>query len=761
MNDHDRPVNERELAAGRLGADRAFAALEACGAQPQRFLWRTDAEGRFVDVTPLLSKVVGPKYSDLAGRAFEEVSRTLQLDPRGRLAEALTLRKSWSGVEVDWPMENARVPVVLGALPVFGEANRFCGFRGYGVLHVDRVKAAPVAAAPGQSDAPLDRPAESVAVLDFSSGKVVPLRPFHSAQRVAETTSVAAALAPNETRVKRGDDALTPTEQTAFDEIARALGAVSDQRAAKGSAPDLMGAAGQATERADERTPQAGEQDADALWRHAPAMLDQLPVGILVARGMNILFANRTLLDCLGYADVDALRSDEGLARLFFGRPPKDFAARTQTGAVEVQAQDGESLDVDAHLQTIDWDGAAATLIALRRVRAPTARPDAPRLETLQRELSRARHETDELRAILDTTADAIATIREGRIEQVNRPLADLFGADPAAFIGKTIYSLVAETDRGAVADYLRRALAESATNTAQGDGLRTSVKTRQGTFIETCLTIRRIGAPQEQTFCATLRDLTASRRSDGDHEARREAERANAAKSDFLAKVSHEIRTPLNAIIGFAEVMMEERFGPLGAQRYKDYLKDIYASGTHVLSLVNDLLDLSKIEAGKMELEFQPIDANAVITECVSIMQAQASGARVIVRLSLAPRLPCILADGRSLRQILLNLLSNAVKFNEAGGQVIVSSALTDTGFVVIRVKDTGIGMSASDVETALEPFRQVATLRKVSGTGLGLPVTKALIQANRAFFSINSRKNEGTLVEVAFPPPQVLAAE
>lgn len=754
MNDRDRPLNERELAAGRLGADRAFAALEACGAQPQRFLWRTDAEGRFVDVTPLLSKVVGPKYSDLAGRAFEEVSRTLQLDPRGRLAEGLTLRKSWSGVEVDWPMENARVPVVLGALPVFGEANRFCGFRGYGVLHVDRVKAAPVVAASAQSDAPLDRPAESVA--DFSSGKVVPLRPFHSAQRVAETTGVAAALAPNETRAKRGDDALTPTEQTAFDEIARALGAVEDQRLAKGSPPDLTGS-GQATERADERTPQGGEQDADALWRHAPAMLDQLPVGILVARGMNILFANRTLLDLLSYADVDALRSDGGLARLFFGRPPKDFAARGQVGAVEVQAQDGESLDVDAHVQTIDWDGGAATLISLRKLRAPTA----PRLGMLQRELSRARHETDELRAILDTTADAIATIREGRIEQVNRPLADLFGADPAAFIGKTISSLVAETDRGAVADYLRRALAESAPSNAQGDGLRTSVKTRQGTFIETCLTIRRIGAPQEQKFCATLRDLTPSRRSDGDHEARREAERANAAKSDFLAKVSHEIRTPLNAIIGFAEVMMEERFGPLGAQRYKDYLKDIYASGTHVLSLVNDLLDLSKIEAGKMELEFQPIDANAVITECVSIMQAQANSARVIVRLSLSPRLPCILADGRSLRQILLNLLSNAVKFNEAGGQAIVSSALTDTGFVVIRVKDTGIGMSASDVETALEPFRQVATLRKVSGTGLGLPVTKALIQANRAFFSINSRKNEGTLVEVAFPPPQVLAAE
>ncbi len=178
-----------------------------------------------------------------------------------------------------------------------------------------------------------------------------------------------------------------------------------------------------------------------------------------------------------------------------------------------------------------------------------------------------------------------------------------------------------------------------------------------------------------------------------------------------------------------------------------------------HVLSLVNDLLDLSKIEAGKFELDVERIDANAVISECVSIMQPQANRSRVVIRLSLWPRLPRILADGRSLRQILLNLLSNAVKFNEAGGQVIVSSALTDAGYVVIRVKDTGIGMSENEIETALEPFRQIGASR--GGTGLGLPVTKALIEANRASFSIKSRKSQGTLVEVAFPPPQVLAAE
>ena len=273
---------------------------------------------------------------------------------------------------------------------------------------------------------------------------------------------------------------------------------------------------------------------------------------------------------------------------------------------------------------------------------------------------------------------------------------------------------------------------------------------------------LRRLPVEGKRKICITLRERAGAYRGDREMEAARlAAESANAAKSDFLARVSHEIRTPLSAIIGFAEVMMEERLGPIGSPRYKEYLKDVHASGQHVLSLVNDLLDLSKIEAGKMELSFDRVDANAIIAECASIMQTQANQARIVMRLALASNLPPIRADERSLRQILLNLLSNAVKFNEPGGQVIVSSALTEAGQVVIRVKDTGIGMSEDEIETALEPFKQIATSRNVSGTGLGLPLTKALIEANHASFTIKSRKNEGTLIEIAFPPPQVLAAE
>jgi signal transduction histidine kinase len=269
-------------------------------------------------------------------------------------------------------------------------------------------------------------------------------------------------------------------------------------------------------------------------------------------------------------------------------------------------------------------------------------------------------------------------------------------------------------------------------------------------------MTIGRVASGETMKFCAVLRDMTQWKKAERElREARREAERASALKSDFLAKISHEIRTPLHAIMGFAEVIMEERFGPVGNDRYKDYLKDIHASGTHVMSLVNDLLDLSKIEAGKAELNFVAVDANRIVQECVALMQPQALRERVIVRVSLAPNLPKLVADERSLKQIVLNLLSNAVKFNEPGGQVILSTALTDAGNAVIRVKD----MDDEEIQMALEPFRQLATARQSSGTGLGLPLTRALVEANRASFTIRSRKREGTLVEVAFPSPRVLA--
>ena len=262
------------------------------------------------------------------------------------------------------------------------------------------------------------------------------------------------------------------------------------------------------------------------------------------------------------------------------------------------------------------------------------------------------------------------------------------------------------------------------------------------------------------------VRELTAKLESFKQSEeelrgATREAQKAAAAKADFIGKVSHEIRTPLNAITGFTEVIMAERFGPIGNERYREYLKDMQAAETHLVALLNDLLDLSKIETGQLDLTFTNVSLNELTQQCVGIMQPQASRARIIIRTSLTPGIPQVLADERSLRQIVLNLLSNSIKFTGPGGQVIVSTAFADSGEAVLRVRDTGVGMSEKDVEAALEPFRQSATSGSwgSGGTGLGLPLTKALAEANRAHFSIKSAPNAGTLIEVAFPPTRVVA--
>lgn len=237
---------------------------------------------------------------------------------------------------------------------------------------------------------------------------------------------------------------------------------------------------------------------------------------------------------------------------------------------------------------------------------------------------------------------------------------------------------------------------------------------------------------------------------------ATREAQKAAGAKTDLLAKISHEIRGPLNTITGFSEIMLAERFGAIGHERYRDYLQDIHAAGLHIVSALNDLVDLSRVESGQFELVFVDVDLNTVIQQCVGIMQPQASRARIIIRMSLSPAVGEVAADERAVRQILLNLMSHAIKLTAPGGQVIVSTAATEHGEAVLHVRDTGIGMSVKELHAALQSLEQPTPSADFSsaGSGLGLRLTKALIEANQASFSIESAPNAGTLVEIVFPP-------
>jgi signal transduction histidine kinase len=239
---------------------------------------------------------------------------------------------------------------------------------------------------------------------------------------------------------------------------------------------------------------------------------------------------------------------------------------------------------------------------------------------------------------------------------------------------------------------------------------------------------------------------------------ARDAAEAANKAKTGFLANMSHELRTPLNAVIGFAEVLEGEVLGELGNSRYRDYARDIRESGTHLLDLINDLLDLSKAEAGKLVLTEEPVDLGEAVEVSIAMVQPRAEAAQVTLINDVPDALPPVTADDRKIKQVLLNLLTNAVKFTPAGGEVRIAVS-QDSGGVQVAVTDTGIGISAADLERVMEPFAQVDSsfARKYEGTGLGLPLVKSLVELHDGRLRIDSAPGEGTRVVVVLPAARI----
>ncbi|MCH8037397.1 MAG: PAS domain S-box protein [Proteobacteria bacterium] len=290
-----------------------------------------------------------------------------------------------------------------------------------------------------------------------------------------------------------------------------------------------------------------------------------------------------------------------------------------------------------------------------------------------------------------------------------------------------------------------------------------TSHRTKDGGVIPMDVTTNHLELDGKEYNCTFARDITDSKRAEKSlHAAMKQAEIANHAKSEFLANMSHELRTPLNAILGFSEILMKQLFGPLGSERYRSYAQDIHNSSSHLLGILNSILDLSKAEAGKLTLEEEEVELPQVFSECLRMFRDRAAAKQVKLTVDLPADAPRLRADRQLVSQVVINLLSNAIKFTQSGGEVTLSLARDGDAGCSIRIADSGLGIAPEDLSRVVEPFVQVesAFSREYQGTGLGLPYVKKIMELHGGTLEIESELGQGTTATAYFPVSRVLAA-
>jgi PAS domain S-box-containing protein len=770
---------------------------------PLRFKWQTDRDGRFSISSDEFLKLIGPLTESLIGRTWREIAGPLGLDPDARMQQALVAHDTFSGVTLNWPVDGGYLPIELSGVPTLDGDRRFDGYQGFGIcrdlaglarlelLRKHGISISPPTPQPAWSDTmAADAASDSVGAVAMAESVADSIVPEHSPStdldRTVDTQEPLAATSPEMPAEASSEPpanvlpfrpigetkppVLTPVENSAFNELARQLSERldnGDEANAPTEAatvdivtePDAAGVP--ASDRPDWLAPP--EPPARGQSKRDKALLDLLPAGVLIYRLDRLLYANPAFLKRIGYDSLHALEEAGGVDALYV-EPGVPMASSTSEAGTPVtisasHAGATEPIPTAARLHTISWDDEAALALicsegAVDAAPVPAPVPAiaaGPALEVLPAAAGEA--DAEELGAILDTTAEGIVMFDEqGNINACNRSAEALFGYDGEEFVQRNLADLFAPESQHGVFEYFA-GVKSAGVSSLLDHGREILGRVRQGGFIPLSITIGRTRA-DGPNFFAVFRDLSQSRKSESElQQARRLTERAANAKSDMLAKISHELRAPLNAIIGFAEVMIGERFGALGNERYAEYLKDIRASGQRVISFIDDMVDLSRIETGKLDLSFTNQNLNELVENCVAVMQPQANRERIIIRTSLAHTLPPVVADARALRQIAMNLIANSIHLAKAGGQVIVSTALSDFGEVVLRVRDTGQAMNDNQVAAALEPFRTRGVSDQTSdASAVSLSLTKALVEANRAQFHIKPGPHTGTLVEVVF---------
>ncbi len=727
-----------------------------------RFTWQMDADGRFLLGSDEFTRLMGLRSATAFGRPWQDLVASFDLDPAGLVAKAVATRSTWSGVTLNWPVDppGERLAVELSGLPIYDHQQNFAGYCGFGVCrdldavarlaalrHRDLFSEAPAphpltADVPHRSTdrIPLHRTGEPGPPETKRTSSTEPDDPVETP--ILDTPQNVVHLRPNS---ELKSPALTPVENSAFNELARQLSerleidhaaATPDER---GDGEDAVG---------DEEFGWLSVEELAAFGssgRDKP-LLDVLPVGVLIYRLEQLLYANSAFVSRMGFSSLHALRVAGGLDAIYIAPNPDAGKSAAEAGTPVVITAQGSAARADARLLAIEWNGETvlALIVADRDAPSPAHPAQAAGVA------GSGQITAEGLGVILDTAAEGVVMFDgDGRISACNRSAEALFGYDGESLVRRNLVELLAPESRGGVQDRLA-AITSPGVVSLLDQGREVLGRVRSGGVIPLSMTTGRAGA-DSPNFFAVFRDLSQSRKIEAQlAQARRQSERGMAATADVLGRVSHDIRMPLNAIIGFAEVMIDERFGPLGNERYAEYLKDIRASGERVIAIIDEMLDLSRIETGKLELAFASQNLNDLVEQCVAVLQPRANRERIIIRTSLARTLPDVVADARTLRQITLNLIGSSIHLANAGGQVIVSTALSDAGDVVLRVRDTGSDLNDDELAAALEPFRTAE--QTPDHSGMSLSVAKALVEANRAHFQIKSVPHAGSLIEVTF---------
>ncbi len=428
-----------------------------------------------------------------------------------------------------------------------------------------------------------------------------------------------------------------------------------------------------------------------------------------------------------------------------------------------------------------DWwrDSAVWTLMAL----AMTA---VIALLTWYVERQQARRDEDQaklarasrrIRGILESMVDAVVTIdAHGRIETFNPAAERMFGYAEAEVVGRSVNILLPENFRAGHDRYIAGYRPDAASRIIGNDREVRALR-RDGTTFPMNLAVSELrlggtdgeGTGQEggepaslRVFVGVIRDITKRKQQEAELIASKsQAELANRAKSEFLANMSHELRTPLNAIIGFSEILDSEFFGKLN-DRQKACAKDIHDSGKHLLDIVNAVLDMSKIEAGRYELNEEVIDPGEALVQCLMMVRDRAQDGGVELRNGIEGGLPTVWVDRRAFKQVVMNLLSNAVKFTASGGTVTLSARVEEDGGLAVSVADTGIGIPRDFMQDLFQPFRQAdnTASRQFEGTGLGLAISKNFMELHGGSLSCVSAPGQGTTMTVHLPAGRIVTA-